>query len=122
MCPPVHRAQFVQRTKNLVRQWHHNVFHGCGQLFNVDLLWRLGGIRANGKTAENTRGLKISYKRHHWYFRLLISDSYSGFNGANLNRNFRSTTNASTDLIHPFKSQIRKRFEPSVSKAQIAMN
>ena len=31
------------------------------------------------------------------------------------------TTNANTHLIHPFKSQIRKRFEPSVSKSQIAM-
>jgi rfaE bifunctional protein kinase chain/domain len=31
------------------------------------------------------------------------------------------TTNASTDLIHSFKSQIRKGFETSVSKSQIAM-
>src|SRR6267378_396759 len=83
------------------------------QLFNVDLLRRLGGIRAKGKTAENTHGLKISYKRHHWHFRLLISDSYSGFNGANLNRNssgtqlmpapisfIRSSRKSASDLSH----------------------
>jgi hypothetical protein len=65
MCPPVHRAKLVQRTENLVRQWHHNVFHSCGKLFNVDLLRRLRGVRAKGKTAENTHCFKISYKRHH---------------------------------------------------------
>jgi hypothetical protein len=91
MCPPVHRAQFVQRTENLVRQWHHNVFHSGGQLVYVDVLRGLSGIRANGKTAEYTQDFKISYKRHHWHFRLLISASYSGFNGANLNRNSRYT-------------------------------
>src|SRR4051795_13195741 len=32
------------------------------------------------------------------------------------------TTNASTDLIHPFKWQIRKRFESPTSSSQIAMN
>src|SRR3954451_5434011 len=31
------------------------------------------------------------------------------------------TTNASTDLIHPFMWQIRKRFEPPKSSSQIAM-
>src|SRR3954449_6199299 len=31
------------------------------------------------------------------------------------------TTNASTDLIHPFKWQIRKRFESPTSSSQIAM-
>src|SRR4051812_45987056 len=31
------------------------------------------------------------------------------------------TTNASTDLIHPFTWQIRKRFEPPKSSSQIAM-
>jgi hypothetical protein len=66
MGSPVHRAQFVERTKNLVRQRNHNVFHLCRQLANVDLLRRLSGIRTNGKTAENAHDLKISYKRHHW--------------------------------------------------------
>src|SRR5882724_9401171 len=91
MCPPVHRAQLVQRTENLVSQWHHNVFHSRGQLFNVDVLRGLSAIRTNGKTAEHNQDFKISYKRHHWHFRLLISASYSGFNGANLNRNSRCT-------------------------------
>src|SRR5947208_6982223 len=31
------------------------------------------------------------------------------------------TTNSSTDLIHPFKWQIRKRFEPPTSRSEIAM-
>src|SRR3982751_1167344 len=31
------------------------------------------------------------------------------------------TTNASTDLIHPFQWQIRKRFEPSKSSSYMAM-
>src|SRR3954453_9623640 len=32
------------------------------------------------------------------------------------------TTNASTDLIHPFKSQIRKRFESPTSSSEFAVN
>ena len=51
---PVHRAQFIQRPKNFVRQRHHNVFHSCGQLFNIDPLWGLGAICAQGKATENT--------------------------------------------------------------------
>jgi hypothetical protein len=68
MCPPIHRAQFVQRAENLVRQWDHNILHGCGQLFNVDVLRDLSGIRAKSKTAEHAQGFKTSSKGYHWHF------------------------------------------------------
>ena len=92
MFPPVNCAQFVQRAEDFVRQRHDNVFHSRGQLINVNVLRGLGGIYAKSKPPKQTYAqFEMSYKRHDEQFRLLLLTSYSGFNEANLNRNFRRT-------------------------------